>query len=111
MDSYSILYVGHEIKMNVTLLILIVSRGGETIKKKKKIIGPNRKTIWWSHEWLSWAAGSLLLIISAVNWEFCREYIKELYKKYSDPNKLLKKESQNQLTDTVFQQYLIIFKK
>ena len=44
MDSYSILYVSHEIKMNVTLLILIVSRGGETIKKK--IIGPKRKTIW-----------------------------------------------------------------
>lgn len=34
MYSYGILYVSHEIKMNVTLLILIVSRGGETIKKK-----------------------------------------------------------------------------
>ena len=34
MYSYSILYVSNEIKMNVTLLILIVSRGGETIKKK-----------------------------------------------------------------------------
>ena len=101
MYSYSILYVNHEIKMNVTLLILIVSRGGETIKKKKSL-AQKRKTIWWSHEWLSWAAGSLLLIISAVNWEFCREYIKESYKKDSDPNKLLKKDSQNQLTDTVF---------
>ena len=37
MDSYSILYVSHEIKMNVTLLILIVSRGGETIKEKKSL--------------------------------------------------------------------------
>ena len=36
MYSYGILYISHEIKMNVTLLILIVSRGGETIKKKKK---------------------------------------------------------------------------
>ena len=37
MYSYGILYVSHEIKMNVTLLILIVSRGGETIKKKKSL--------------------------------------------------------------------------
>ena len=35
MYSYSILYVSHEIKMNVTLLILIVSRGGEKLKKNK----------------------------------------------------------------------------
>lgn len=43
MYSYGILYISHEIKMNVTLLILIVSRGGETIKKKKKSLAQKEK--------------------------------------------------------------------
>lgn len=52
------------------------------------------------NDWIE-QQGSLLLIISAVNWEFCREYIKEWYKKCSDPNKLLKEKYQDQLRDVL----------
>lgn len=50
-----------KLKLSIVFQLLTVSRGGETIwkkkKQKRKTIGPKKQTIWWSHEWLSWTAG------------------------------------------------------
>lgn len=62
--------------MSVIFWILAVSRGWGKIWKKKSLAQKAKPSGEVMNDWVE-QQGSLLLIIFAVNWEFCREYIKK----------------------------------